>query len=467
MTHFSKSIVPIVLSAFMLVAGPARAENEGQADLDQATQARLGAKTVKDLGRVIELCETALKKGLDEGNTKFAEMMLSAALAQRGEKLTRLAIRAAAAGNPKSAELKKSALEDLEKAVRLDPNKVQSLVFIAQLNRLPGGNLKRASEALDQAIAVEDGEAEHRAQALMLRAAGATDADKKMADLDEAVRVAPNYLAAVHLRGLFHAGRGKAEPALADLNKALELAPKHAPSHEAKALVLASQKKYDEALVALDEALEVLPDSVGLLLKKAAIHSARENFDAALIDLKRIESIQPDNPGMRMARATVYQQTGKLQEAVDDYAAVLAKQPKNWFALRNRADALLNLGKHKEAIADYNKAMKIRSKSAGLLNNLAWVLATSPVDELRDGRRAVKLATEACKLTDYKAPHIISTLAAAYAEVGNFSQAVNWAKKGLEVADEKTKEPLQKELDSYQQKKPWRELLSPKDSNDK
>ncbi len=67
---------------------------------------------------------------------------------------------------------------------------------------------------------------------------------------------------------------------------------------------------------------------------------------------------------------------------------------------------------------------------------------------------------KACELTEYKQAHILSTLAAGYAETGDFASAVKWIEKGLEIADEKMKEPLEKERESYRAEKPWRELLS-------
>jgi len=88
------------------------------------------------------------------------------------------------------------------------------------------------------------------------------------------------------------------------------------------------------------------------------------------------------------------------------------------------------------------------------------VLATSPDDKLRDGKRALRLAAEACEVTDYKAPHILSTLGAAHAEMGDFEEALRWARKGLEVSeDDEERKALQKEVECYEAGRPWREIL--------
>ena len=95
--------------------------------------------------------------------------------------------------------------------------------------------------------------------------------------------------------------------------------------------------------------------------------------------------------------------------------------------MRGRGDARLNLGRRADAIADYERALKLQPNDLGILNNFAWVLATAPEDNLRDGHRALAMATEASRQTAYKQDYILSTLAAAYAETGDFESARKWA----------------------------------------
>src|SRR5690606_517865 len=127
-----------------------------------------------------------------------------------------------------------------------------------------------------------------------------------------------------------------------------------------------------------------------------------------------------------------------------------------------RGDQYLSIGRHAEAIADFELALAQAPEDSGVLNNFAWTLATSPTDELRNGKRAVELATKACELTEYKMPHILSTLAASYAEAGDFDKATEWAQKAIDLDKTENEglhqEDLKKELASYQAKKPFREL---------
>jgi len=93
-----------------------------------------------------------------------------------------------------------------------------------------------------------------------------------------------------------------------------------------------------------------------------------------------------------------------------------------------------NEGKIEEAIQHYRIALDVDSNNPVVLNNLAWMLATASRSELRNGEEAVQLATKAVELTDRRIPLFIGTLAAAYAEAGEFSNAVEMAQTARALA---------------------------------
>src|SRR5262249_42029155 len=83
---------------------------------------------------------------------------------------------------------------------------------------------------------------------------------------------------------------------------------------------------------------------------------------------------------------------------------------------------------------EYKEALRLQPDVPIVLNNLAWLRATNPSEQFRDGAEAVRLAERACELTQYKEPLFIGTLGAAYAEAGRFDEAAKTATQARDLA---------------------------------
>jgi hypothetical protein len=103
-------------------------------------------------------------------------------------------------------------------------------------------------------------------------------------------------------------------------------------------------------------------------------------------------------------------------------------------ALIEQAKQSVTAGNLEEAIRRYRQALNADPKAPEALDQLAWLLATSPRPELRQGAEAVTLATRAVQLTDWRSAALIATLAAAYAETGRFDQAVETSRNAYSLA---------------------------------
>ncbi len=284
--------------------------------------------------------------------------------------------------------------------------------------------------------------------------------DEALAHLNKAIEASPDAAPMYTLRARVHAMKDDLKSAEADLNKALELEPRDAGSLLMRARLYLTKDDAKSAKKDIQQALIIRPGLVEGIMLRSVISADEGNFDAAAADMRLLLRAQPDNMLWRVQLARYYNAGKRPRAAVEIYTTILEEDPQNVDALRGRADALLSIGKHAEAIADFDEALKHAPEDSGVLNNLAWVLATSPEDKLRDGKRSIELGTKACEVTDFKQAHILSTLAAGYAEFGDFESAMKWSGKAVELgkdADEEMQKQLKAELDSYKEKKPWRE----------
>jgi tetratricopeptide (TPR) repeat protein len=162
--------------------------------------------------------------------------------------------------------------------------------------------------------------------------------------------------------------------------------------------------------------------------------AAEGRFDEAIENYRQAIRINPnyskalDNLGVALAAK------GRFDEALKYYHQAIqlnSNRPETFFHLGMTLD---QLGRTREAVAQYREALKLNPNLTGPLNNLAWVLAASPDDKLRNGAEAVRLAERACELTHYGEPLFIATLAAAYAECSRFPEAVTTAEKAEQLA---------------------------------
>lgn len=509
------------------------AENEGQADLDKATEIQLQAQTLQESEQVVKLAESALQKGLDEENTKFARQLITSSLWQRASRLAS-EIFDAPRPSPRWPALRKEILATLERLLKHDPAFADALVLTAKLQILPRGNVAQAKEAIDKAAEIYKDDKPKLAETLVLRATLRQKPEEQLADLDAAIAADATNAKAWQARAAYHISRNEFDKAIEDFqsilsrdpnnlgirqalvealtnlekfdlaleqaNKAVELQPQVAMNYTLRARVHERQDHFDKAIADLDEALKVDPQDLVARYMRARMHLAADHFREATEDLNKflqeqpgsaqgillrsmvaaaekrfheaISDIQlllradPQNVELRMQLGSLHVADQRPRKAIEIFDALIEEDKENWAAYRSRGDALLSIGKQKDAVADYESALKLQPENDGILNNLAWVLATSPDDSVRNGARSVELGTKACELTKFQMPHILSTLAAGYAESGDFENAIKWSTKAVELGREKLKdqiEQLEKELDSYKSKKPWRELQQVED----
>jgi tetratricopeptide (TPR) repeat protein len=350
----------------------------------------------------------------------------------------------------------KARLKLLDQALEADPENYEALRERAR-TRLINGETDLALKDLSRLLErngedLEMLDAMARALAVQNKYDEAVEFVQKMMDL------APQMAEPYALRASINIMRERNQDALQDLDRAIEFAPDDAVHRLSRARLLGTLDRSEEALRDIEQVLNRHPESLIALSMKIGLLIELQKFAEASDEMQTLLQRDPENLELRQQLAGLYLAAKRPSQAIKLYTETLNRDSAPWEAYRGRADAYLSTGQHAEAVADYEQALQAEPKDQGTLNNLAWVLATSTIDKVRNGARAIELATTACEVTEYKQAHILSTLAAAYAETGDFEKAIQWSKKAVELGEGPVTEQLQAELESYQQAKPWREM---------
>ncbi len=184
----------------------------------------------------------------------------------------------------------------------------------------------------------------------------------------------------------------------------------------------------------------------------------------AVAHLRLAVALKPTWAEARIGLAVALTSLGQNDQAVDQYAQALRDKPEDAHLHYLYAVTLGAQGKLREAVEQYRQALQLQPDMVEALNNLAWLLAASPDDDLRNGAEAVRLGERACDLTQHREPMLLGTLAAAYAEAARFGDAVKAAEKARDLATaaglKEVAERNDQLLQLYRAAKPYREPAS-------
>jgi len=258
--------------------------------------------------------------------------------------------------------------------------------------------------------------------------------------------------------------RGQADEALVHFQKAIDSDPDNAEAHESLGTVLLKRGRVDEAMSQLQQAVAIQPahsephyNLGNILLQKGRVDEAIAEFEKAL-------DWQPDYLVAHNSLGVAYLRKGQAHQAAAHFQVAANLDPNAISIRSNLGAALLQDGRMDEAIAQFQRALKIRPGFAEAYGNLryaAWVLATSPDVAVRNGRKAVELAQQANQFAGGQNPVFIATLAAAYAEAGQFPEAVAATQRALQLAVSQDNtalvHTLQTQLALHQSGRPYRE----------
>ncbi len=221
-------------------------------------------------------------------------------------------------------------------------------------------------------------------------------------------------------------GQNKYDLALPDVNKAIALDPNNPELYESRAQIRVQlNNDVAGALADYDKALKLDPKRSETYMERAWVHATLKNNAAAIADYDSAIALKQDD-------SSLYVQRGEMYYRTHDYV---------------------------KAMADWKKALELKHDDSATYNAMAWLLATSPDPKVRDGKKAIELATKACELSEWKKGEVVDTLAAAYAEVGDFKRAVEFENKAIALMkpDSDEMKAARAQLRFFENGRPFRE----------
>jgi protein O-mannosyl-transferase len=261
--------------------------------------------------------------------------------------------------------------------------------------------------------------------------------------------------------GLALAGRGRYPEAATQFREVLHLNPNHPNARQKLDLALISRDKFEKAVAPYRQVLLSTPGdarahgSLGRVLLDAG------QLDEALEQCAEAARLDPKNAEIQYHFGVALARTGDAEKAARQFELALELDPE--LAAAHYALGIICQQQRRmpEALEHWREAARLAPQWPDPFNNLAWTLATDPHAELRDGPEAVKLATQAAKLSGTNNVRVLDTLAAAYAESGRFAEATSTARAAQAAAETQAlpglADQIRDRLTLYGSNQPYRE----------
>ena len=237
--------------------------------------------------------------------------------------------------------------------------------------------------------------------------------------------------------------------------------PDHAAAHNNLGSALAQQGKWKEAALAHRKALQINPTYANAAENLAAAFLAINLPDQAIEQYEIALKIAPESHKARQRQIAILYNRGLHADAIDHLCILLEQNPKDLNACTQLGDLYLQIGDYQQSLRLRKLAYELAPGRVDSLNNLAWLLATTPYPNDRDEKKALQLAKSAATATEYKNAGVLDTLAAARAATGNFTEAVEAQEKAIALALEQEQVRFKQRLDLYRQQKPYRLAENP------
>jgi tetratricopeptide (TPR) repeat protein len=283
--------------------------------------------------------------------------------------------------------------------------------------------------------------------------------EKALTDFREAIRSLPNYEAAYVESGLASGHLKDRDGALSAFDAALQLAPDDARAYFGRSGVYFGEKDYTRAEADLSNAIRLVPDNIDYLTARAMLYRRLQRPYDEIADLTQALQSHPQNETLLLFRGRAYRLMKDYARAITDFTELI-RLTQAGGAYKERARTYFRDGQYALSLADYKQGAVLGGTVHSDVRPLAWLLATCPDPIYRDGLGAIAEAAKDCEQNGNQNSQLLDTLAAAYAEAGQFDQAVHYQRQAVAVHDDKDPEwqtQLETRLELYAHHQPYRE----------
>jgi tetratricopeptide (TPR) repeat protein len=287
-----------------------------------------------------------------------------------------------------------------------------------------------------------------------LRKADVALPDDAIAFFTKEIEKNPKDTNAYNRRGAVFRARGELDAALRDATSALAIRPS-APLYNNRALIYQAKKEYDKALEDYDRAFQLTPQYPLALVNRATLWQAKREHDKAIEDVTRAIQIGSKAPSALRVRGVSFHAKKEYDKAIDDFTGALALDSKSAQLHADRAGSHAAKKDHAKASADYDRAARLEPNNVASAAAAAMWFASCPEEKHRDGKRALQIAQQAHQ-AERNNTLVLQALAAAYAETGQFTEAVRWQEHALGDPLLKNSKDAQARLELYRKMKPYR-----------
>lgn len=229
--------------------------------------------------------------------------------------------------------------------------------------------------------------------------------------------------------------KGQLPEAIAQFEKALALQPDNASVCYNIGDACLKAGRFDDAVRYFEKAIHLQPDYAEAFCNLGFALLQQGHQDEAIAAYGKALQLNPRYALAHNDLGSILSRLGRSDEAVRHFQQAVEIQPDFAEAHFNLGGLYAHQGHVAAAISEYETVLKIRPNTAQACNGLAWLLAAGPDAALHNGAKAIELAQRADKLAQGRNPIFLATLAAAYAETGQFDEAVKTIDRALPLAE--------------------------------